>query len=486
MKLLKDILYKAGLEDVIGNTHLAVEKVCFDSREADKFSAFVAVRGSQTDGHLFISEAIASGSRIIICEEFPEDIDPIITYVRVKDSAHALGVIASNFYDNPSEKLELVGVTGTNGKTTVVTLLFQLFKALGYKCGLISTVGNKVANIDVPSTHTTPDPVQLNSLLADMVEAGCQYAFMEVSSHAVDQKRISGLKFKGALFTNISRDHLDYHKTFDNYIKAKKGFFDMLPSDAFALTNADDIHGEIMLQNTKAKKHSFALRTDADFKAKILENHFQGLNLIVDEREVWTKLIGKFNAYNLLATYAAGVLLEQDKLEVLTMVSNLNPPSGRFQYIQNDDKVIGIVDYAHTPDALKNVLSTIASIKNGNEKVITVVGCGGDRDKGKRPEMAKIACELSDKVILTSDNPRTEVPEQIIKDMQAGVETIHTRKTLAITDRREAIKAATAFAEPGDIILVAGKGHETYQEIHGVRHDFDDLKILNEMLNLPS
>lgn len=486
MKLLKDILYKAGLEDVIGNTHLAVEKVCFDSREVDKFSAFIAVRGTQTDGHLFISKAIASGSRIIICEEFPEDIDPIITYVKVKDSAHALGVIAANFYDNPSEKLELVGVTGTNGKTTVVTLLFQLFKALGYKCGLISTVGNKVANVDVPSTHTTPDPVKLNSLLAEMVAAGCQYAFMEVSSHAVDQKRISGLKFKGALFTNISRDHLDYHKTFDNYIKAKKGFFDMLPSDAFALINADDIHGDIMLQNTKAKKYAFALRTDADFKGKILENHFQGLNLIVDEREVWTKLIGKFNAYNLLATYAAGVLLEQDKLEVLTMVSNLNPPSGRFQYIQNEDKVIGIVDYAHTPDALKNVLSTIASIKNGNEKVITVVGCGGDRDKGKRPEMAKIACELSDKVILTSDNPRTEVPEQIIKDMQEGVETIHTRKTLAITDRREAIKAASAFAEPGDIILIAGKGHETYQEIHGVRHDFDDLKILNEMLNLPS
>lgn len=486
MKLLKDILYKAGIDDVIGNTHLAVEKVCFDSREADKFSAFVAVRGSQTDGHLFISKAIASGSRIIICEEFPKDVDPIITYVKVKDSAHALGVIASNFYDNPSEHLELVGVTGTNGKTTVVTLLYQLFKALGYKCGLISTVGNKVANHDVPATHTTPDPVQLNKLLAQMVEAGCKYAFMEVSSHAVDQKRIAGIRFKGALFTNITRDHLDYHKTFDNYIKAKKGFFDILPSDAFALINADDVHGEIMLQNTKAKKYAFALKTDADFKAKILENHFQGLNLIVDEREVWTKLIGQFNAYNLLATYAAGVLLGQDKMEVLTMVSNLNPPSGRFQYIQNADKVIGIVDYAHTPDALKNVLSTIASIKNGNEKVITVVGCGGDRDKGKRPQMAKIACELSDKVILTSDNPRSEQPEQIIKDMQAGVEIIHTKKTLAITDRREAIKAATAFAEPGDIILVAGKGHETYQEINGVRQDFDDLKILNEMLNLPN
>jgi UDP-N-acetylmuramoyl-L-alanyl-D-glutamate--2,6-diaminopimelate ligase len=486
VKLLKDILYKAGIDDVIGNTHLAVEKVCFDSREADKFSAFVAVRGSQTDGHLFISKAIASGSRIIICEEFPEDVDPIITYVKVKDSAQALGVIASNFYDNPSEHLELVGVTGTNGKTTVVTLLYQLFKALGYKCGLISTVGNKVANHDVPATHTTPDPVQLNKLLAQMVEAGCRYAFMEVSSHAVDQKRIAGIRFKGALFTNITRDHLDYHKTFDNYIKAKKGFFDMLPSDAFALINADDVHGEVMLQNTKAKKYAFALKTDADFKAKILENHFQGLNLIVDEREVWTKLIGQFNAYNLLATYAAGVLLGQDKMEVLTMVSNLNPPSGRFQYIQNADKVIGIVDYAHTPDALKNVLSTIASIKNGNEKVITVVGCGGDRDKGKRPQMAKIACELSDKVILTSDNPRTEQADQIIKDMQAGVEIIHTKKTLAITDRREAIKAATAFAEPGDIILVAGKGHETYQEINGVSHDFDDLKILNEMLNLPN
>lgn len=486
MKLLKDILYKAGIEEVIGNTHLAVETICSDSRLAEKMSAFVAVRGTQTDGHLFIDKAIAQGSKIIVCEELPSNLVEGVTYVKVKNSAEALGVMASNYYDNPSEKLKLVGVTGTNGKTTVTTLLHRLYRAFGNKPGLISTVVNLIGTKEIPATHTTPDPVQLNRLLQQMVEEGCKYCFMEVSSHAIHQRRIAGLKFAGGIFTNITHDHLDYHKTFDNYIKAKKQFFDDMPADAFSLVNVDDVHGEIMVQNTKSKVYHFALRTDADFKAKILENHFQGLNLILDDREIWSKLIGKFNAYNLLATYAAAILLGEEKMEVLTMLSNLNPPSGRFQYIRSENGIIGIVDYAHTPDALKNVLSTIQEIRGGNEKVITVIGCGGDRDKTKRPEMAKIAADLSDRVMLTSDNPRSEEPEAIIKDMQAGLEITQQKKSLAITDRKEAIKAAASMAEPGDIILVAGKGHETYQEIKGERFDFDDMKILTEMLNLVS
>jgi len=486
VKLLKDILYKAGIEEVIGNTHLAVETICFDSRLAEKMSAFVAVRGTQTDGHLFIDKAIAQGSKIIVCEELPSNLVEGVTYVKVKNSAEALGVMASNYYDNPSEKLKLFGVTGTNGKTTVTTLLHRLYRAFGNKPGLISTVVNLIGTKEIPATHTTPDPVQLNRLLQQMVEEGCKYCFMEVSSHAIHQRRIAGLKFAGGIFTNITHDHLDYHKTFDNYIKAKKQFFDDMPADAFSLVNVDDVHGEIMVQNTKSKVYHFALRTDADFKAKILENHFQGLNLILDDREIWSKLIGKFNAYNLLATYAAAILLGEEKMEVLTMLSNLNPPSGRFQYIRSENGIIGIVDYAHTPDALKNVLSTIQEIRGGNEKVITVIGCGGDRDKTKRPEMAKIAADLSDRVMLTSDNPRSEEPEAIIKDMQAGLEITQQKKSLAITDRKEAIKAAASMAEPGDIILVAGKGHETYQEIKGERFDFDDMKILTEMLNLVS
>jgi UDP-N-acetylmuramoyl-L-alanyl-D-glutamate--2,6-diaminopimelate ligase len=486
VKLLKDILYKAGIEEVIGNTHLAVETICFDSRLAEKMSAFVAVRGTQTDGHLFIDKAIAQGSKIIVCEELPSNLVEGVTYVKVKNSAEALGVMASNYYDNPSEKLKLVGVTGTNGKTTVTTLLHRLYRAFGNKPGLISTVVNLIGTKEIPATHTTPDPVQLNRLLQQMVEEGCKYCFMEVSSHAIHQRRIAGLKFAGGIFTNITHDHLDYHKTFDNYIKAKKQFFDDTPADAFSLVNVDDVHGEIMVQNTKSKVYHFALRTDADFKAKILENHFQGLNLILDDREIWSKLIGKFNAYNLLATYAAAILLGEEKMEVLTMLSNLNPPTGRFQYIRSENGIIGIVDYAHTPDALKNVLSTIQEIRGGNEKVITVIGCGGDRDKTKRPEMAKIAADLSDRVMLTSDNPRSEEPEAIIKDMQAGLEITQQKKSLAITDRKEAIKAAASMAEPGDIILVAGKGHETYQEIKGERFDFDDMKILTEMLNLVS
>ena len=486
MKLLKDILYKAGIDEVVGNTHLAVETICFDSRLAEKMSAFVAVRGTQTDGHLFIDKAIAQGSKIIVCEELPAELVEGVTYVKVKDSAEALGVMASNYYNNPSEKLKLVGVTGTNGKTTVTTLLHRLYRAFGNKPGLISTVVNLIGTKEIPATHTTPDPVQLNRLLQQMVDEGCKYCFMEVSSHAIHQRRIAGLKFAGGVFTNITHDHLDYHKTFDNYIKAKKQFFDAMPSDAFSLVNIDDIHGEIMVQNTKSKVYHYALRTDADFKAKILENHFQGLNLILDDREIWSKLIGKFNAYNLLATYATALLLGEEKMEVLTMLSNLNPPTGRFQYIRSENGIIGIVDYAHTPDALKNVLSTIQEIRGGNEKVITVVGCGGDRDKSKRPEMAKIAADLSDRVMLTSDNPRSEEPEAIIKDMQVGLAITQQKKSLAITDRKEAIKAAASMAEPGDIILVAGKGHETYQEIKGERIDFDDMKILTEMLNLVS
>lgn len=484
MKLLKDILYRAGIEEVVGNTHLAVERICFDSRQAEKLSAFVAVRGTQTDGHLFIDKAIAQGSRIIICEELPEQLQDKVTYVKVADTQKALAVIAANFYDNPSERLHLVGVTGTNGKTTVVTLLYQLFKALGYKVGMLSTVVNRIGNKEVAATHTTPDPIQLNQLLAQMAAEGCQYCFMEVSSHAVHQQRVASLKFRGGLFTNITHDHLDYHKTFDEYIKAKKGFFDALGSDAFSLVNADDSHSSVMVQNTKSKAYTYALRSDADFRARILENHFQGLNLSIDDRDVWTRLIGRFNAYNLLAAYAVAVLLGEDKLEVLTMISNLNPPSGRFQYVRTGKGTVGIVDYAHTPDALKNVLTTIADIRGGNEKVITVVGCGGDRDKAKRPLMAHIACSYSDRVILTSDNPRSEEPEQIIREMEAGVEKSQVKKTLSITDRREAIKAAAAMAEAGDIILVAGKGHETYQEIKGQRFAFDDMKTLTEMLNL--
>jgi UDP-N-acetylmuramoyl-L-alanyl-D-glutamate--2,6-diaminopimelate ligase len=486
VKLLKDILYRAGIEEVVGNTHLAVEQICFDSRKAEKLSAFVAVKGTQVDGHAFIDQVIDRGTKIIVCEVLPEALRAGVTYVKVKNSAEALGVMASNYFDNPSSKIKLVGVTGTNGKTTVVTLLHRLFKAKGYKVGLLSTVVNLIGIKEVAATHTTPDPVQLNALLAQMVDEGCKYCFMEVSSHAIEQRRIAGLMFAGAVFTNITHDHLDYHKTFDNYIKAKKRFFDDLHSEAFALVNQDDIHGEVMVQNTKAKVYDFALRTDAYFKAKILENHFTGLNLIVDDREVWSKLIGRFNAYNLLATYAVAMLLGEEKLEVLTMLSNINPPAGRFQYTRSENGVVGIVDYAHTPDALKNVLSTIADIREGHERVITVVGCGGDRDKTKRPEMAKIAADLSDRVLLTSDNPRSEEPETIIKDMEAGLEKHHVKKTLSITDRREAIKAAAAMAQPGDIILVAGKGHETYQEIKGVRHDFNDMKILTEMLNLVS
>jgi UDP-N-acetylmuramoyl-L-alanyl-D-glutamate--2,6-diaminopimelate ligase len=484
MKLLKDILYKAGIIEVIESTNVAITAISFDSRKIEKDSLFVAIRGTQSDGHKYIADTIAKGAIAILCEEFPQELNEKITYVKVKDTTVALGIVAANFYDNPSTLLKLVGVTGTNGKTTTVTLLFNLFRKLGYKCGLLSTVKNQVNNDVIAATHTTPDAIQLNFLLRQMVDKGCTHCFMEVSSHAVVQGRIAGIQFAGAVFTNITHDHLDYHKTFDEYIKAKKKFFDQLGQDAFALVNKDDANGLVMMQNTRASKYTYSLRSLADFRCKVVENQFSGLLLNIDNQEVWSKLIGSFNAYNLLAVYATAVLLKEDKTNVLTTLSTLSSVEGRFQYVRTEGGIIGIVDYAHTPDALMNVLKTIADIRTGNEQVITVVGCGGDRDAAKRPVMAKIACDLSNRVILTSDNPRTEDPEEIIKEMQQGVDAVNYKKSVAITDRREAIKTACSFARPGDIVLVAGKGHEKYQEIKGVKHEFDDMQVLQENLKL--
>lgn len=484
MKLLKDILYKAGIIEVMGSTNIAITALSFDSRKIEKDSLFIAIKGTLSDGHKYIDDTINKGAIAILCEELPEAINDKVTYIKVKDTSAALGIIAGNFYDNPSEKIKLVGITGTNGKTTTVTLLFSLFKKLGYKVGLLSTVKNQINNDIIPATHTTPDAIQLNALLRQMIEKGCTHCFMEVSSHAVVQNRIAGIHFSGAVFTNITHDHLDYHKTFDEYIKAKKKFFDGLGSDAFALTNKDDVNGQIMLQNTKALKRSYSLRSMADFKCKVVENQFSGLLLNIDNQEVWSKLIGSFNAYNLLAVYATAILLKEDKTNVLTTLSTLSSVEGRFQYIRNNNGVVGIVDYAHTPDALQNVLKTIADIRTGNEQVITVVGCGGDRDAAKRPIMAKIAGDLSTKVILTSDNPRSEEPEAILKEMQAGVDAVNFKKTISITDRSEAIKMACSIANDGDIILIAGKGHEKYQEIKGVKHPFDDMEVLQENLKL--
>jgi UDP-N-acetylmuramoyl-L-alanyl-D-glutamate--2,6-diaminopimelate ligase len=484
LKLLSDILYKVKLEEISGSTHVAVSSVAFDSRKVKKDTLFVATRGVSTDGHGFIQTAIDNGAIAIVCEEFPENRKENITYIKVKDSSEALGFIACNYFDNPSEKLKLVGVTGTNGKTTTVTLLFNLYRSFGNSVGLLSTVQNKINNTVIPATHTTPDALSLNELLHTMVEQGCEYAFMEVSSHAVVQNRIAGIQFAGAVFTNITHDHLDYHKTFEEYIKAKKRFFDQLPNTAFALVNKDDRNGMVMMQNTRAAKHTYALKNVADFKCRILENHLNGLELQIDGKDVWVKLIGTFNAYNVLAVYATAVLLKQDKTNVLTTLSNLNAVEGRFQYVKSPNGVIGIVDYAHTPDALKNVLETIKDIRSGNEQVITLVGCGGDRDSAKRPVMAAIACEYSDKVILTSDNPRSEDPEEILNQMQKGINPVDAKKTLRITDRKEAIRTACNLSKKGDIILVAGKGHEKYQEIKGVKHPFDDFEILKETIKV--
>jgi UDP-N-acetylmuramoyl-L-alanyl-D-glutamate--2,6-diaminopimelate ligase len=482
-KIIKDILYGVSIVSVKGNMDTAVDAVVFDSRLAKPGAVFVAIEGTTVDAHNFIPKVIEQGCTTIIAQkaiEVAENVNLIV----VNDTSKALGIMSANFYDNPSQQLKLVGITGTNGKTTTTTLLHNLFMELGHKSGLLSTVVNKIGSVEIPSTHTTPNPVELNELLAKMVDEGCEYCFMEVSSHSVSQHRIAGLEFAGAAFTNISHDHLDYHGTFKAYIEAKKGFFDMLPAGSFALTNVDDKNGMVMLQNTKAKKYQYALKTTADFKAKVIENQFSGLVVNMAGTELWSRLIGDFNAYNLLTVYAISQLLEQDKIEVLTILSNLESVEGRFEYIRSNGGITAIVDYAHTPDALENVLKTIANIRTKNETVFTVVGCGGDRDKAKRPVMAKIACELSDKVIITSDNPRSEEPEIIIEEMMAGVEGQHFKKTLNIQDRAQAIKTACAMAEPGDIILIAGKGHEKYQEIKGVKHDFDDMKTVKELFEM--
>lgn len=486
MKLLKDIC--KGMIDLatLKAPEQEITALVFDSRKVIAGSLFFAVRGTLVDGHRFIDQAITSGAVAIICEEIPENQNPEITYIKTVSASEALGFAAANFYGHPSQKLKLVGVTGTNGKTTIVTLLFQLFKELGYKCGLLSTVENRINSEIIPATHTTPDPIALNQLLNEMVISGCDFAFMEVSSHAIVQHRITGLEFTGGIFSNLTHDHLDFHKTFGEYLKAKKRFFDELPNTAFALTNLDDKNGLVMLQNTRAHQKTYALKSMSDFKAKILENQFGGLFLNIDHQEVWFKLVGSFNAYNLLAVYAAAMLLEQDKEKVLTVLSKLSGAEGRFDYLISSKKVIGIIDYAHTPDAVQNVLSTIKDIRKGNEQVITVIGCGGDRDKTKRPIMASVACDWSDKVILTSDNPRSEEPDQIIRDMEAGISPDQHRKVFAIADRKEAIKAACHLAQPNDIILLAGKGHEKYQEIKGVKYPFDDKQILAEQFKLMS
>jgi len=481
---LKDICKGITDPGLLKNPELEISALVFDSRKVVAGSLFFAVRGTLVDGHRFIAQAIAAGAVAVICEEVPEGQGQDTVFIRVKEASAALGFAAANFYDHPSHKLKLVGVTGTNGKTTIATLLFQLFRELGYKCGMLSTVENRINQEVVAATHTTPDPVELNQLLHEMVLRGCDYAFMEVSSHAIVQHRITGLEFTGAIFSNITHDHLDFHKTFDQYLKAKKTFFDGLPNTSFALTNLDDRNGKVMLQNTKAHQKTYALKSMADFKARIIENQFGGLFLNIDNQEVWFKMVGSFNAYNLLAVYGAALLLDQDKEKVLTVLSRLSGAEGRFDYFISANKVIGIVDYAHTPDAVQNVLSTIKDIRRGNEQVITVIGCGGDRDKTKRPVMATVACEWSDKVILTSDNPRSEDPDQIIRDMQSGITPDQQRKAFAIADRKEAIKAACHLAQPEDIILLAGKGHEKYQEIKGVKYPFDDKQILTEQFKL--
>lgn len=485
MKNLSDILYRVHTKALAGNTDISIGNIQIDSRKVGPGSLFVAVKGVASDGHRFIDKAVEQGAVAVVCEEMPASKSAGCTYVQVLNSAEAAGQLAHNFYDQPSNYLKLVGVTGTNGKTTIATLLYKLFRALGYKCGLVSTVENQIDGKVIPSTHTTPDPVSLNALLKQMVDEGCEYAFMEVSSHAVDQRRIAGLNFTGALFSNITHDHLDYHKTFDAYIKAKKGFFDGLPATAFAITNIDDKRGNVMLQNTVAKKYTYSLHTVADFKGKILENGLTGLVMTVNDQEVHFRLIGEFNAYNLLAVYGAAVCLGEDKAQVLQALSNLTGAEGRFDYLVSPkERIIGIVDYAHTPDALVNVLSTIKNLKRGNEKVITVVGCGGDRDKTKRPVMGEVACENSDQVIFTSDNPRSEDPDAIIKDMEATLNTAARRKYIAIPDRKQAIKTAISMARPEDIVLIAGKGHEKYQDIKGVKHHFDDKEVLQEVFGL--
>ena len=482
MITLKDILYKVSLEKVVGNTAVAFRELQFDSRKVGLDDVFIAIKGTQSDGHQFIKKAIDQGALAVVCQQIPKEIINGITYLQVQDTQQALAIMASHFYGNPSAELQLVGVTGTNGKTTIATLLYTLFTSAGYKVGLLSTIKVIIGTTEHAATHTTPDSLAINKYLRQMVDAGVAYCFMEVSSHGIDQKRTEGLHFAGGIFTNLSHDHLDYHTSFKQYRDVKKTFFDGLPKTAFALTNADDKNGPVMLQNTKARKYTYALKTIADYKAQILENQLQGLLLKINNQELWVKLIGNFNAYNLLAIYATAEQLGLEELEILQLLSTLESVDGRFQYLVSEGKITAIIDYAHTPDALKNVLETINTIRSGNEQLITVVGCGGDRDVDKRPKMGAIAAQLSTKVIFTSDNPRSENPDTIIQHIEAGVPPQHYKKTIAISDRKQAIKTACQMANEHDIILVAGKGHETYQEIQGVRSEFDDRKTISELL----
>ena len=482
MSILKDILYKVAIEAIQGSTEITIGKIDFDSRKMEQNDVFVAIRGTISDGHDFIGKAIELGAKAIVCESIPENIVKGITYIQVTDTNTALATLAANYFDNPSQKLRLVGVTGTNGKTTIASLLYQLYKKAGYKVGLLSTVKIMVDEVEFKATHTTPDSITINHYLAKMVAAGVEYCFMEVSSHGIHQKRTEALHFVGGVFTNLSHDHLDYHATFAEYRDVKKSFFDHLPKTAFALSNLDDKNGPVLLQNTVAKKCTYALKSFADYKAQILESQLSGLLLKINGNEVWVKLIGTFNAYNLLAIYGTAIELGMDSLEALRLLSELESVSGRFQYIVSEGNITAIVDYAHTPDALENVLKTINDIRTKNEQLITVVGCGGNRDKAKRPVMGSIASDLSDKAILTSDNPRNEDAEVIISEMEQGVAPQNFKRILSITDRKQAIKTACQLAQPNDIILIAGKGHETYQEINGVRHDFDDMKIVKELL----
>lgn len=484
MPVLKEILKKVDVTSVTGKLETDVLKVSFNSREINKGDLFVAVKGTQVDGHKFIEQAIKNGAVAVVCEKYPTKLKDEITYVSVKNSPLALSIISSNYYGNPSGKLILVAVTGTNGKTTIVSLLFQLFRKLGYDVGMISTVGNKINDEVIPTSHTTPDALTTNALLDQMVQKGCTHCFMEVSSHAIVQERVSGLKFTGAIFSNISHDHLDYHHSFEEYIKVKKRLFDKLPSSAFALANVDDKRGTVMLQNTKALKGTYSLKSKSEYKAKIKSNTLQGIELEIGGKDVWFKLMGDFNAYNLLAAYSAAILLGEDSDEVLTNLSDVIPAPGRFEQVQNSSNITAIVDYAHTPDALQNVLNTINSFRSGKEKLITVIGCGGNRDKDKRPIMSAIACDLSTTVIFTSDNPRDEDPNDIIKDMREGITGARKKKTIILPNREDAIKTACLLAEEGDIILVAGKGHEKYQEIKGVKYPFDDIEVVHRILNM--
>ena len=471
---------------ITGSQDIDISGVCIDSRKVEQGNMFVAICGTQSDGHLFIGKAIESGAKAIACQTLPQETRHDITYIQLEDTEDAVGKIATQFYGDPTRRLKLIGVTGTNGKTTIATLLFNMFRRMGFKCGLCSTVCNYIEDKAMPTNQTTPDPITLNELLGQMADEGCQYAFMECSSHAIQQKRIGGLTFTGAIFTNLTRDHLDYHKTFENYRDAKKAFFDMLGKDAFAIINADDKNGSFMVQNTKAKVKTYSMMRSADFHAKIIEMGFEGMQLDINGQEVHVPLVGKFNVSNLLAIYGTAVMLGRDPIEVLTVMSSLGSVSGRFETVRSKDGITAIVDYAHTPDALENVLEAIHEVLQRRGEVITVCGAGGNRDKGKRPQMAKIAAKMSNKVIITSDNPRFEEPQDIINDMLAGLSEADKPHTLSIVDRREAIRTAALIAKPGDVILIAGKGHEDYQEIKGVKHHFDDKEVVSEAFNFNS